>query len=310
MFTTMGETCSSFVANEFPDDQVLLIMALWVKARVEKSDYAATELLHAVDGWSPELLPSTSSAILFAKSQAHKILSYNAIHREDPAQAIQHLSTCRDVLYLMGINDDSIYLNYVQLNIAKAEAMLYGTEVKPSKREILLQLCKDQYEKMKEEGSPSVVKFGMIFARALVDATKLEDAHMLLEDLNKLSCQVHGPNHPTSKNVKSLMNNVQSSLLLPGRETKKSSNKGALQNLINKDGGPSRAIRPRLVFICSFVAGGKAKALLKWLFNLQVPGTINSTLCEFEMLLSKSLALLLLLLFLCLLSRPMQKAAS
>ena len=242
----MGEICSSFVANQFPNDPMLLIASLWVRARgirrhdIDKSDYAAKELLHAAEGLCQECSPSTPSFILIAKCEAHKILGNNAISRQDPLQAIDHLSTSRDLLSIMDNCNDSLYLSQVEFNIAKAKAILCGTETNPSNEKIL-QLSKKRYEMSKGNGLAIEINSGMIFARALFYSSNLKDAEVLLVDILKLSSQVHGRDHLRSNKVKSLLDRVQLNIakantMLPGSEKKKSSNnRGTLQRLMCKD---------------------------------------------------------------------------
>ena len=239
MIPTMGEICSSFVANQFPNDPMLLIASLWVRARgirrhdIDKSDYAAKELLHAAEGLCQECSPSTPSFILIAKCEAHKILGNNAISRQDPLQAIDHLSTSRDLLSIMDNCNDSLYLSQVEFNIAKAKAILCGTETNPSNEKIL-QLSKKRYEMSKGNGLAIEINSGMIFARALFYSNHLKDAEVLLVDILKLSSQVHGRDHLRSNKVKSLLDRVQ--LNIAKAEKKKSpNNRGTLQHLMCKE---------------------------------------------------------------------------
>ena len=152
----MGDSCLSFIADEYPDDNRelrILAFELWLAAIDNKSDVdddsielEVKEILSSID----ELYGDPSShrgPVIQAKFLAYYLLGEIAFKRKNPELAIKYFEDCKGVMLSVGYIDMAMNIS---IEIAKAEGMLPGGCQKSS-NEAILQLQDQIYAKSKKK---------------------------------------------------------------------------------------------------------------------------------------------------------------
>eukprot|EP00956_Cyclotella_meneghiniana_P016240 scaffold25551_cov39-Cyclotella_meneghiniana.AAC.4 len=234
MLSIMGNSCSQFAAEEYPTDSILKIISLGTRrygivksgmATLVQRERVANDVLVAVreyygdDGTSNDT--DTASIIpeyiLQEKQAAYNALGYIALERKDVLLAIQYFTICKDILTnSLGLHNTDYMVMDAQLKIVKAEAMLPNNTNRAASNEVIFQLQKSLYEKAKNddgETSPRALFRGWNLAVFMCHSQRFQEARPLLENLHRVSLQVHGSDHRETKEIEGLRQFVEKKLL-------------------------------------------------------------------------------------------------
>ena len=215
----MGDSCHSFIADEYPDNCKLRIVALQLRAATIKSDVdydfielEAKEILTAIDEWYGD--PSSPRRlVLKAKCKAYYLLGNIAFRRRNPELAIKYYEDCKGIMLSAGHSNDDFPILGIKIQIARAEEML-PDGCQKSSNERILQLQNQIYAQHKKEGDSSrIILEGVRLSRSLMTLSEFGEAKTLLEELKPHSIQVHGQSHPKTRKIEDLFEECECELL-------------------------------------------------------------------------------------------------
>jgi hypothetical protein len=211
---SMGTKCAEFICKEFPDDEELKIEALGIKLEglsalgVSFQEYAQAcyDVLSAIEKYeSITQVQSIPSSILEQKYVALTCKGVILLDN-DPANAIQHFEKSKDTALQMGYTSDRAAVLHTDVLIAEGKVKLPDVD----KKEALENLCQQQrhlFTVSKDElgeGDSGTLHVGTDLSSTLIKLERFDEAKNILRSLYLKSCQVHGRDHPDTKNIELL----------------------------------------------------------------------------------------------------------
>lgn len=218
--TIMGNKCSSFVAQTYPNNEELKIRALGIRRRgtvlsetntIDEQKDAAYDVISAIEKLQMKSRVH-AKPILLEMHDAYYTLGRVAIksHSSAPVFAIEHFKKCEEILYLTGHNKTDINVLKLKMHIAEAASLLPNANKELSDKAILELQTTVYHETLRKFGntSPSSIAEAWNLAVTLFDLKRFDEAQGVLADLLEVSRHVHGSEHFRTKRIEGFMRKV------------------------------------------------------------------------------------------------------
>ena len=216
----MGNKCSAFIAQEYPNDEELKIRALGIRRRgtvlsemntLDEQKETALDVISATEKLQIKSRVHTKP-ILLEIHDAYYTLGRVAIKSQEPAPAyaIQHYKRCEEILYMTGHNKTDIDVLKLQMHISEAAALLPDANKELCDEAILKLQTTVHTETMRKYGKTSLNSMVEAWNLAVTffDLKRFDESNAVLVDLFEVSRHVHGTEHPKTKRIEGFMQKV------------------------------------------------------------------------------------------------------